>query len=119
MEIIKNKNFQKSLILALFLSFANMLVGFNAVQFYLQTILASTDTSLRDEFGSIIVGMIQLAGSIFTSLISDRFGRKPIFMVTSVGMSLGLVSHLKKMIILKEIAKRILLKVIFPVVRVD
>ncbi|CAG9794712.1 unnamed protein product [Diatraea saccharalis] len=69
----------------------SQLSGFNGVNLYLQTILESTHTNIRPEVASVIIGCIQLAASIFTSLVTDRFGRKRILTTTFTGMAIGMV----------------------------
>lgn len=93
-DIIKNRMFLKSLTLVLILGLGSQFVGFNAVSFYLQTVLESTQTSVRPEIASVTIGLIQLFASFCTTLVTDRFGRKPILSVTCVGMGLGMVSSL-------------------------
>ncbi|KAH9634900.1 hypothetical protein HF086_017199 [Spodoptera exigua] len=89
-DLIKNRLFLKSLILVLTLGFGSQFVGFNAVSFYLQTVLESTQTSVRPEMASVTIGLIQLFASFCTTLVTDRFGRKPILSVTCVGMGIGM-----------------------------
>lgn len=69
------------------------LSGFNSVSFYLQTILESTQTSISPEVCSVIIGLIQLLASFCTTMVTDRFGRKPILTSTLVGLAVGMVSH--------------------------
>lgn len=74
------------------MSGASQLVGFNAVTYYMQTILESTHTKVRAEIGSVIVGVIQLVASLCTMPVSDRFGRRPILLSSVAGILVGLVS---------------------------
>ncbi|KAJ8715692.1 hypothetical protein PYW07_010174 [Mythimna separata] len=90
-DIVTNRLFLKSLFLALVLGFGAQFVGFNAVTFYLQTVLESTQTSVRPEVASVTIGLIQLFASFCTTMVTDRFGRKPILTVTCVGMGLGML----------------------------
>ncbi|KAJ8709788.1 hypothetical protein PYW08_009792 [Mythimna loreyi] len=90
-DILTNKLFLKSLFLVLVLGFGVQFVGFNAVTFYLQTVLESTQTSVRPEIASVTIGLIQLFASFCTTLVTDRFGRKPILTITCVGMGLGML----------------------------
>ncbi|KAL0861069.1 hypothetical protein ABMA27_009580 [Loxostege sticticalis] len=90
-DLFKNRTFLKSLGISTTLGVGSQLVGFNAVTFYLQTVLESTQTSVASETASAVIGAIQLTASIVTTLITDRFGRKPILSITLVGMTLGMV----------------------------
>ena len=91
-DILTNRLFLKSLALVLIMGFGAQFVGFNAVTFYLQTVLESTQTSVRPEVASVTIGCIQLFASFCTTMVTDRFGRKPILTVTCVGMGMGMVS---------------------------
>ncbi|CAB3227756.1 unnamed protein product [Arctia plantaginis] len=90
-DIFANKLFQKSLILVVIFSIGCQFAGFNAVSFYLQTVLESTQTSVKPEFASVIIGVIQLVASFGTTFMTDKFGRKPILTVTGFGMALGML----------------------------
>ncbi|PZC74816.1 hypothetical protein B5X24_HaOG207129 [Helicoverpa armigera] len=90
-DIFTNRLFLKSLTLVLILGFGAQFVGFNAVTFYLQTVLESTQTSVRPEIASVTIGLIQLFASFCTTAVTDRFGRKPILTITCVGMGLGML----------------------------
>jgi MFS family permease len=70
------------------------LIGYNAIAFYLQTVLESTQTSVRPEVASVIIGLIQLTASFCTIVLTDRFGRKPILSGSLLGMTVGMVSSI-------------------------
>lgn len=91
MQLFRQKVFVKALVLVMILVIGAQFIGFNAVSWYLQTILESTQTSIRPEIASVIIGCIQLVASIFTALVTDKFGRKPILIVTLFGMMVGMV----------------------------
>lgn len=90
-ELFKNRTFLKSLFIVLVLSGGTQLVGFNSISFYLQTILESTHTSVQPELASVITGIIQLVSSLCTTLVTDKFGRKPILTTTLAAMVFGLM----------------------------
>lgn len=100
-DIFTSKLFQKSLILVVLFSIGQQFSGFNAISFYLQTVLDSTQTSVKSEFASVIIGFIQLLASFGTSFMTDRFGRKPILTVTGLGMTLGMVRIMSYLIRLR------------------
>ncbi|XP_063834434.1 facilitated trehalose transporter Tret1-like [Ostrinia nubilalis] len=90
-DLFKNRSFLKALGISTVLGMGSQLIGFNAVTFYLQTVLKSTQTSVAEETASVVIGCIQLSASFVTTLITDRFGRKPILSITLVGMTFGMV----------------------------
>ncbi|XP_061703967.1 facilitated trehalose transporter Tret1-like [Cydia pomonella] len=91
LTIFRDKMFQKSLGKSGFMIITLFLIGFNCVMTYLQTILDSTQTNVRSEVASGIIGGINLLASISTLMITDRFGRKPILICTSLGLIVGMV----------------------------
>ncbi|XP_026754181.2 facilitated trehalose transporter Tret1-like [Galleria mellonella] len=90
-DIIKNRQFLKAFGIVLVLNIGSQLIGFNAVTFYLQTVLESTETSVRPEIASVIIGCIQLLASFCTTLVTDKFGRKPILGTTLAGTAVGMI----------------------------
>lgn len=89
--IFRNKLFQKSLAMAAFILIMVLLIGYNSVTSYLQTILEATQTNIKSEVGSGIIGAINVVASFSTLMTTDRFGRKPILVSTLFGMSVGMV----------------------------
>ncbi|XP_047993649.1 facilitated trehalose transporter Tret1-like [Leguminivora glycinivorella] len=89
--IFRDKMFQKSLGKSGFMSMNLVFVGFNCVMMYLQTILDATQTNIRSEVASGIIGAINLLASISTLLTTDRFGRRPILISTLLGLIVGMV----------------------------
>ncbi|XP_072934071.1 facilitated trehalose transporter Tret1-like [Epargyreus clarus] len=91
LALLQNRLFLKSLGIAFLLSGGAQFVGFNAVSYYMQTILESTHTNVRSEIGSVIIGVIQLFASLCTAPITDRFGRRPILIWSTAGILVGLI----------------------------
>jgi MFS family permease len=93
LKLFTNKIFLKSLALVIIMTLSIQMIGFNAVQFYMQTILESTQTSVKPEIASVIIGFIQLIASLCITLITDRFGRKTIMATSLVGLMVGMVRN--------------------------
>ncbi|XP_045539844.1 arabinose-proton symporter-like [Papilio machaon] len=89
--ILKNPTVRKSLVISVIFSIGCQMVGYNAVSYYLQTILISTHTSIMPEIASVIIGVIQFVSSFLTMFTTDRFGRKIILITSLIGMTIGLV----------------------------
>ncbi|VVC94588.1 unnamed protein product [Leptidea sinapis] len=89
--IFKDKIFVKALLLTLLIFGGAQLIGFNAVSFYLQTILISTKTDIMPEVASAIIGVIQFISSLFVTTITSLFGRKSILLVSIAGMFAGMI----------------------------
>ncbi|KAI8423027.1 hypothetical protein MSG28_014115 [Choristoneura fumiferana] len=86
-----NKTFLSSIMIAAFVVVSIHFSGFNCVLTYLQTILNLTHTNLKSEMGSVVIGVIQVTAAFSTMLITDKFGRKPILVVSAGGMALGMI----------------------------
>ncbi|CAH2059192.1 unnamed protein product, partial [Iphiclides podalirius] len=91
MQLLKDRVVLKSLGVSILVCVASQLVGFNAVSFYLQTILVSTRTNVMPEVASVVIGLIQLLASFCTTLVTEKFKRKHILISSLVGMLIGLV----------------------------
>ncbi|CAH2096870.1 unnamed protein product [Euphydryas editha] len=89
--LLKNRMFLKSVSLGFLVAGGAQLTGFNAVQFYLQTILESTKTSVKPEIASVVIGIIQVLASFFTTPISSRFNRRTILFASLFGVFLGML----------------------------
>ncbi|XP_053619779.1 facilitated trehalose transporter Tret1-like isoform X2 [Plodia interpunctella] len=90
-ELLRNKLFLKGAAICVFLGFSSQANGYTAVFQYLQTILETTNTSVRPEISSVIIGGIQMFASLCTTLVTDRFGRKFILISTVSGMVIGFI----------------------------
>lgn len=90
-DLLKNITTVKTIGKVIFLGIGFQMIGYNAVSPYLQTIFESTNTSLKPEVASVVIGCIQLLGCLCTIFLTDRFGRKPILTITLIGMAIGLV----------------------------
>lgn len=90
-DIFQDKTTLKTLGKVLFLGAFMELIGFNAVMFYMQTVLQSTQTSVKEEIASVVNGFIQLIACCCTILLTDKFGRKPLLVSTLIGIAVGMV----------------------------
>jgi len=79
--------------IGIMLSVFQQFVGINVVLYYAGNIFrnmgASTDTSLLQ---TIIVGMVNLIFTVLAIVTVDRFGRKPLMIIGSVGMAISMLS---------------------------
>lgn len=91
-SLLKDRVFLKTLGISIIFGATTQVTGFNAISFYLQTILESTKTSLMPEIASIIISLIQLLASCSSAFVIDRFQRKRMLITSFIGLLLGLVS---------------------------
>lgn len=71
------------------LTFLNQLTGCYTFLTYAVMIFAKIGTSLNPYTSTIILGIVQIAGSLFTTQLADRFGRKTLLNVSLIGSVLG------------------------------
>ncbi|CAG9118918.1 unnamed protein product [Plutella xylostella] len=90
--LLKNKVILKTLGLVAVYCTLLVLTGHSAVMYYLQPILVATNTNISSEIASVIISVMQLASSIVTALVVDKFGRRPILIVTVIGIFIGKIS---------------------------
>lgn len=81
------------IIVGILLSVFQQAVGINVVLYYAGNIFrdmgASTDSSLLQ---TIIVGVVNLSFTVVAILTVDKFGRKPLMIIGSIGMAVSMVA---------------------------
>lgn len=97
----RNPNFRRSVWLGIMLQVMQQLTGINVVMYYAPRIfgLAGYGTPHDQLWGTVIVGVMNVASTFIAIGLVDRWGRKPIlytgFTVMALGMgTLGLLLHL-------------------------
>jgi SP family xylose:H+ symportor-like MFS transporter len=81
------------IIVGILLSVFQQAVGINVVLYYAGNIFrdmgASTDSSLLQ---TIVVGIVNLSFTVVAILTVDKFGRKPLMIIGSVGMAISMIA---------------------------
>ncbi|XP_038219735.1 facilitated trehalose transporter Tret1-like [Zerene cesonia] len=90
--LFKDKTFLKALALCILICGGSQIVGYNAVSFYLQTILISTRTNIMPEIASVIISVIQVVSSLSLTILTSIFQRKLLLITSLFGILLGMVS---------------------------
>lgn len=94
MKLLKDRIFLKSVGIATVLCFISQFTGFNAVSYYLQTILVSTNTKVMPEIASLVISLIQILAALCAAIVTDRWKRKHILLSSLIGVLIGLVRSL-------------------------
>jgi SP family facilitated glucose transporter-like MFS transporter 8 len=68
----------------------NQFCGCFAMINFTATIFKESGSTLSPNISSIVVGGIQIIGSIFPTLLVDRLGRKMMMVISAFGTSMGL-----------------------------
>lgn len=81
------------IIVGILLSVFQQAVGINVVLYYAGNIFrdmgASTDSSLLQ---TIVVGIVNLSFTVVAILTVDKFGRKPLMVIGSIGMAISMIA---------------------------
>lgn len=79
----------KGIFVAIVLSCINQCTGCFVFLTYAGSILSKTGTSVNPYIASIILGVIQIVASLFTTQLADRLGRKVLMIISLFGTVLG------------------------------
>lgn len=85
-------SFYKPVGIAVSLMFFQQFSGINPLMSYTVEIFEGTGTSIKPQYASIVVAAVQVAGTVVTSFLMDRTGRRVLFTTSSFFMAIGLVS---------------------------
>ena len=88
-EEFKKKATFKAFIIIIGLFFFFQMSGINAVTFYTTTIFIDAGVKINPAIATIIIGIIQVLANASSIIAVDRFGRKFLLVISSVGMFIG------------------------------
>ncbi|KAG8181153.1 hypothetical protein JTE90_024449 [Oedothorax gibbosus] len=89
---LRESSFYKPVSIAVSLMFFQQFSGINPLMSYTVDIFQDTGTSIQPKYASIVVAVVQVAGTVITSFLMDRTGRRLLFTTSSFFMSVGLMS---------------------------
>lgn len=87
-EALKKKSSKKAMLISFGLMFFQQVSGINAVIFYTMTIFKASNTDIKPEFATIIVGALQVVATAIATLTLDRLGRRLLLLVSDILMAL-------------------------------
>ncbi|KAJ3658706.1 hypothetical protein Zmor_010431 [Zophobas morio] len=91
-DLCTNNTLRKSLLICLVIICLQQCGGIAAVLIYMPKIFEAAKTNLAPEICAIIVGVFQVFGTIVSSVVVDRLGRRILLLVSSVFTCLTLVT---------------------------
>lgn len=65
--------------------------GINAILFYMTTIFIDADIQLEPALATIIVGCVQVIGSLLSTFLVDKIGRKILLVLSTASMTFSLI----------------------------
>ena len=80
---------RKAIGLCLGVYFCTVATGFIVVNYHVKVLLVEAKVAMDANLGTIIIGLCQMGGNIFSALIVDRVGRKTLLYVSSVFLCLS------------------------------
>jgi SP family facilitated glucose transporter-like MFS transporter 8 len=91
LELLSVRGTRRALQIALVISVVQQFSGMNVVYGYCQSIFEMSKSNLSPQMSSIIFGVVNLSGSLFSCFSSDLAGRRPILIWTQLvqGMCLA------------------------------
>lgn len=81
-----------SLRIVLILMFFQQFSGINVILFYATDIFHDASSSVQENVAIIIVSVIQVVGTLISCLLTDKFGRKFLLILSGIFMCLSLAS---------------------------
>jgi sugar porter (SP) family MFS transporter len=92
-ERLFQRRYRKPMLLAIGLAMFNQLVGINAVLYYLNDIFAMAGFDRTSQnLQAVAVGAVNFAGTLLALSVIDRFGRRTLLLVGSIGLALSLAA---------------------------
>lgn len=89
-EIFVIKSNRNAILILIGLKAAQQLSGITAFLFYVQIIFENAGGHFSAAVSSILFGLVQLISSIFSSLVVDKVGRKPLLILSCIGTAIAL-----------------------------
>ncbi|XP_057659403.1 facilitated trehalose transporter Tret1-like [Diorhabda carinulata] len=90
-DMIKDEILRKNILISMFLLLCLTCSGFWGLTFHLELIFESCSFSLSPDTSAVIVGGVLLISSLFTPVLLDKFGRKPLLITSFCGMHVSLI----------------------------
>jgi SP family xylose:H+ symportor-like MFS transporter len=76
-------------VIGIFLSVFQQAIGINAVLYYAPRIFESAGAEGGGMFQTVIMGIVNIVFTVIAIVTVDRFGRKPLLIIGSIGMAAG------------------------------
>ncbi|XP_031353524.1 facilitated trehalose transporter Tret1-like [Photinus pyralis] len=91
LQLLRLKTFRKSLLIVAIADSVRIFSGMNFIGSYLQVIIGTSNMGLSHELFSVIYGLVQIPSVLLSGVLVDKFGRKPLFCISSLGAGVALI----------------------------
>ncbi|GJQ83652.1 hypothetical protein Trydic_g14362 [Trypoxylus dichotomus] len=92
-ELVVNPLYRKVLFIMTGMKILHIMNGGQAIESYMQTIIASSESIISPEISSIIFGVIQFPAAFLASYLLDNLGRKPLLYISTIGCAISLIAE--------------------------
>jgi len=90
LDIFTTSSILKPTMLVLVLMFFQVGTGVDIVSFFSVTIFQASGSNISPHLSSIGVGVIQIIASFLSSVVIDRFGRRPLLLISEIVIMISL-----------------------------
>ncbi|XP_032676695.1 facilitated trehalose transporter Tret1-like isoform X2 [Odontomachus brunneus] len=90
-DLIGTQAGRRAIIVCIGLMSFQQLCGVDAILFYTVTIFQVANSTVDPYVASIIVGIVEVVITIVVATVIDRFGRKPLLIISSMAMTIDLI----------------------------
>lgn len=91
-QIFKVKGNRKSFLITVPIFFFQQSSGIISVIFFATTIFKDAGSSIEPDVATIIVGLTMVIGTIFSQMFVEKYGRKLLLIISTIGCCVSLVS---------------------------
>ncbi|XP_063241612.1 uncharacterized protein LOC134541845 [Bacillus rossius redtenbacheri] len=89
---ITERSTMRGILINLSLTSVRYLCGVNAIMTYTVVIFQEAGSTIEPNLATILVGVLVIIGSVFSSLVVERCGRRPLLIYTTVLLAVSLIS---------------------------
>ncbi|XP_024943558.1 facilitated trehalose transporter Tret1 isoform X2 [Cephus cinctus] len=89
-DIVKTKAGRKAMVTCLGIMWFQQASGVDAILFYTVLIFKDAGSTIDPNLATIVIGMIEVVMTVIVALVIDKYGRKPLLIVSGSAMALCL-----------------------------
>ncbi|KAK4874948.1 hypothetical protein RN001_014308 [Aquatica leii] len=92
-DLVLNQIYRKAFLIVLTIRCLVSLSGLYVISTYLLKIIQSSGSSVSPELSSVIFGVIKLPSAVLAAFLVDKFGRRPLLIVSTIGCAATLLAE--------------------------
>ncbi|KAK9704141.1 Sugar transporter [Popillia japonica] len=91
-DIVKVKSNRRAVTVTMGLMVIQQMTAMSIVTLYLQFIFEIANSSISPDIATIIIGVVQVFGSLASTVAVDKLGRRPLLLASTIFTCLSLIS---------------------------